>query len=76
VPLGDQPTDGAHITHTNASYLWSAVADSAYSIVLVVADGQSLTTDLTSVSLFFGGCKMDRTIQKNVYTMLKITFLL
>ena len=51
MPLGDQSTDGAHIFHTNATYLWSPVGNSAYSIVLVVADGQSVTTDLTSVSL-------------------------
>jgi len=48
VPLGDQSTDGAHIFHTNATYLWSPVGNSAYSIVFVVADGQSVTTDLTS----------------------------
>ena len=50
VPLGDQTTDGTHIFYTNATYLWSPVAGSAYFIVLVVADGQSVRTDLTSVS--------------------------
>ena len=51
MPLGDQSTDGAHVFHTNATYFWSQVGNTVYSIVLVVADGQSATTDLTSVSL-------------------------
>ncbi|KAL9972842.1 hypothetical protein ACROYT_G019223 [Oculina patagonica] len=48
VPLGDQTTDGTHIFYTNATYLWSPVASGAYFIVLVVADGQSVGTNLTS----------------------------
>ena len=51
MPLGDQSTDGARLFHTNATYLWSPVANSTYSVVLVVADGQYVTADLTSVSL-------------------------
>ena len=51
MPLGDQSTDGAHVFLTNASYLWAPVGNNAYSIVFVVVDGQSVTTDFTSVSL-------------------------
>ena len=51
MPLGDQSTDGARLFHTNATYLWSPVANSAYSVVLVVADEHYVTADLTSVSL-------------------------
>lgn len=51
VLLGDRSTDGTHIFYRNATYIWTPVRKYAYYIVLVVADGQSIKTDFTSVSL-------------------------
>ena len=49
-PLGNHPTDGTMILKTNATYMWTPVGGSAYYIVCVVADQQSLTANLKSVS--------------------------
>ncbi|XP_068702229.1 VWFA and cache domain-containing protein 1-like isoform X1 [Montipora foliosa] len=47
-PLGNNPTDGTRMLKTNATYMWTPVGESDYYIVCVLANDQSLRTDLKS----------------------------